>query len=180
MHLQGRFSYLSGGAFQALDIPYKSRELSMIVFLPNDAGGLPALEQSFTADNAQKWLGQLQPVSKLILTLPKFKMTQQFELMGTLSAMGMAQAFDRHTADFSAMTGKRDLSISAAIHKAFVDVNEEGTEAAAATGIAMRSMAMTREQPPIIFRADHPFLFLIRDNRSGGILFMGRVTDPTK
>jgi serpin B len=78
------------------------------------------------------------------------------------------------------MTGKRDLWISAAIHKAFVDVNEEGTEAAAATGIVMRSMAVTRQQPPIVFRADHPFLFLIRDNRSGGILFMGRVTDPTK
>lgn len=180
MHLQGRFSYFSSGSFQALNIPYKSRELSMIVFLPNDAGGLPALEQSFTPANAQKWLSQLQPVSKVILALPKFKMTQQFELGGALGAMSMALAFDRMAADFSGMTGKRDLWISAAIHKAFVDVNEEGTEAAAATGIVMRSMAVMRESPPIVFRADHPFLFLIRDNRSGGILFMGRVADPTK
>jgi serpin B len=180
MHQQGRFSYFSGGTFQALDIPYKSRELSMIVFLPNDADGLAVLEQSFTAANAQKWIGQLQPVSKVVLTLPKFKMAQQFELGSALSAMGMSLAFNRNAADFSGMTGKRDLWISAAIHKAFVDVNEEGTEAAAATGIGMRSMAMVREQPPIVFRADHPFLFLIRDNRSGGILFMGRVTDPTK
>jgi serpin B len=107
-------------------------------------------------------------------------MTQQFQLGNTLSAMGMAQAFQKGAADFSGMTGKRDFWISAAIHKAYIDVNEEGTEAAAATGIVMRSMAMQREQPPIVFRADHPFLFVIRDNRSGGILFMGRVTDPTK
>jgi serpin B len=78
------------------------------------------------------------------------------------------------------MTGKRDLWISAAIHKAYIDVNEEGTEAAAATGIVMRSMIAARPEPPIVFRADHPFLFLIRDNHSGAILFMGRVNDPTK
>lgn len=180
MHLKGRFNYFSGGMFQVLDIPYKSRELSMIVFLPNDVAGPPALEQSLTAANLQKWLSQLRPVPKVILTLPKFKMTQQFELAGTLGAMGMAQAFQQGRADFSGMTGNRDLWISAAIHKAFIDVNEEGTEAAAATGIVMRSMAMQREQPPIVFRADHPFVFLIRDNLSGSILFMGRVTDPTK
>ena len=78
------------------------------------------------------------------------------------------------------MTGERDLWISSVVHKAFVDVNEEGTEAAAATGTVMRSMAMAYERPPVVFQADHPFLFLIRDNRSGGILFMGRVADPTK
>jgi serpin B len=77
------------------------------------------------------------------------------------------------------MTGKRDLWISDAIHKAYIDVNEQGTEAAAATGIVMRGMAMSREQPPIVFRADHPFLFLIRDNRSGTVLFLGRLADPT-
>ncbi|MGA2167918.1 MAG: serpin family protein [Terracidiphilus sp.] len=180
MNLQGRFNYFNGGTFQVLEIPYKSGDLSMIVFLPNDVNGLSALEQSLTASSTQQWLGQLRPGSKVILTLPRFKMTQQFELAGTLGAMGMPQAFEKNVADFSGMTGKRDLWISAAIHKAFVDVNEEGTEAAAATGIVMRSMAVTREQPPIVFRADHPFLFLIRDNRSGGILFMGRVTDPTK
>jgi serpin B len=117
---------------------------------------------------------------KIILTLPKFKMTQEFELGNTLVSMGMAQAFQKGAADFSGMTGKRDLWISEAIHKAYIDVNEEGTEAAAATGIVMRSMAMRREQPPIVFCADHPFLFVIRDNRSGGILFMGRLSDPRK
>jgi serpin B len=182
MHRSDSFNYFNGGTFQALEIPYKSGELSMIVFLPNDISGLPALEQSLTASNMQQWLSQLQPVSKVILTLPKFKMTRQFELQQTLGAMGMPQAFGAR-ADFSGMTGGRDLFISAVIHKAFVDVNEEGTEAAAATAVMMMEMAMqsrTPLPPPIVFRADHPFVFLIRDNRSGGILFMGRVTDPTK
>jgi serpin B len=180
MHIEDKFRYFNGGTFQALDIPYKSGELSMIVLLPNDSTGLPALEQSMTAANVQQWLNQLRPGQKVILTLPRFKMTRQFELSNTLGALGMVQAFQPGKADFSGMTGQRDLWISAAIHKAYIDVNEEGTEAAAATAIAMRPMAMQREQPPIFFRADHPFVFLIRDNLSSSILFMGRVTDPTK
>lgn len=180
MHLQAKFSYFDGGSFKALDIPYKSGELSMVVLLPNEVDGLAALEQSFTSANAEEWLSKVQGAQKVILTLPKFKMTRQFELGGTLSAMGMSRAFDRTEADFSGMTGERDLWISSVVHKAFVDVNEEGTEAAAATGTVMRSMAMAYERPPVVFRADHPFLFLIRDKRSGGILFMGRVADPTQ
>ena len=181
MHIFDSYSYLNGGTFQALEIPYKNNELSMIVFLPNDVRGMPAFENSLTASNMQQWLSKLHPASDVILTLPKFKMTRQFTLQDTLGAMGMPSAFDRIAADFSGMTGKRDLFISAVIHKAFVDVNEEGTEAAAATAVVME-MAMARRGPPppspIVFRADHPFMFLIRDNRSGGILFMGRVTNP--
>jgi serpin B len=180
MHLTARFNYFNGGTFQALDIPYKSGELSMVVLLPNDADGLAALEKSLTAAALKQWVAQLHGGTRVILTLPKFKMTQKFELGDTLSAMGMAQAFEKSAADFSGMTGKRDFWISAAVHKAYIDVDEEGTEAAAATGIVMRSRAVMRVQPPIIFRADHPFLFLIRDNKSGGILFIGRVTDPAK
>ena len=180
MHSSAKFGYFKGDTFQALNIPYKSGELSMVVLLPNDVAGLPALEKSMTAANVNQWLSQLHVGPKVIVTLPKFKMTDQLELSNALGALGMAQAFQPGTADFSGMTGRRDFWISSAIHKAFIDVNEEGTVAAAATGIVMRSMAMQREQPPIVFRADHPFLFLIRDNRSGGILFMGRVADPTK
>jgi serpin B len=181
MHREGRMNYFNGGTFQALEIPYKGLELSMIVVLPNDVSGLPALEQSLTPSSLQQWLGQLKPESKIILTLPRFKMTRQFELTKALGALGMKQAFEQGAADFSAMTGKRDLWISAAIHKAYVDVDEEGTEAAAATSTVLRSLSMPSIRPhPIIFRADHPLLFLIRDNRSGGILFMGRVADPTK
>jgi serpin B len=180
MHIEDKFGYFNGGTFQALDIPYKSGELSMIVLLPNDAAGLAALEQSMTAANVQQWLNQLRPGQKVILTLPKFKMTRQFELAGTLEALGMTRAFQPGKADFSGMTANRDLFISAAIHKAFIDVNEEGTEAAAATALVIESMAMARPAVPIVFRADHPFVFLIRDNLSGSILFMGRVADPTK
>jgi serpin B len=177
MHREGAFNYFNGGTFQALEIPYKSNELSMIVLLPNDPGGLPALEQSLSATNVQQWLRQLAPVTKVIVTMPKFKTTQQFELGSTLAAMGMPQAFTA-SANFSGMTGNRDFFISAVIHKAYVDVNEEGTEAAAATAVTMRAMAMRAPNLAPVFRADHPFVFLIRDHASNSILFMGRMADP--
>jgi serpin B len=182
MHRTGAYRYYDGGAFQELELPYEGDDLAMVVLLPKQTDGLPALEQRFTAAAAQQWIDELAPAHKVILTLPRFTMTQQFELSGTLSAMGMPQAFTP-AADFSGMTGKPELSISAAIHKAFIDVNEEGTEAAAATSTVMVATAMLRpaqEPPPIIFRADHPFLFMIRDTKTGGILFMGRVEDPRK
>lgn len=182
MHRIGAYHYYDGGAFQELELPYEGDDLAMVVLLPKQTDGLPALEQRFTAAAAQQWIDELAPAHKVILTLPRFTMTQQFELSGTLSAMGMPQAFTP-AADFSGMTGKPEFSISAAIHKAFIDVNEEGTEAAAATSTVMVATAMLRpaqEPPPIIFRADHPFLFMIRDTKTGGILFMGRVEDPRK
>jgi serpin B len=198
MHRAGKFNYLNGGTFQALEIPYKGAELSMIVFLPNDAGGLPAFERSLTSYNMRQWLGGLQPAPRVVLTLPKFKIEAGFGLKDTLKAMGMKKAFDGSMADFSGMashqTMHRDgnsiggnppsgnLYISAVIHKAYVDVDEEGTEAAAATAVVGKAYVTGRHVPIplIIFRADHPFVFLIRDNRSGGILFIGRITDPTK
>lgn len=182
MHRTGAYHYYDGGAFQELELPYEGDDLAMVVLLPKQTDGLPALEQRFTAAAAQQWIDELAPAHKVIFTLPRFTMTQQFELSGTLSAMGMPQAFTP-AADFSGMTGKPEFSISAAIHKAFIDVNEEGTEAAAATSTVMVATAMLRpaqEPPPIIFRADHPFLFMIRDTKTGGILFMGRVEDPRK
>lgn len=178
MHREGEFNYFNGETFQVLEIPYKSTELSMIIFLPNDMSGLPVLEQALTASNTQKWLRQLGPASKVVVTMPSFKLTQQFELESTLSAMGMPLAFQKG-ADFSGMTGNREFFISAAIHKAYVDVNEEGTEAAAATAVVIRpAAARLHPQPTPVFRADHPFVFLIRDHRSGSILFMGRVINP--
>jgi serine protease inhibitor len=179
MHREGGFNYFNGGTFQMLEIPYQGNELSMVIFLPNDPNGLSAWEQSVTASNAQQWVRKLAPVSKVIVTMPKFKTTQQFELGGTLAAMGMPQAFEA-SADFSGMTGKRDFSISAVIHKAYIDVNEEGTEAAAATAVTMRALAVRiPNTAPPVFRADHPFVFLIRDRNSNSILFMGRIADPT-
>ena len=182
MHRSGGYNYFDGGTFQALEMPYKSGEMSMIVLLPKDTDGLTALEQSLTASTLPQWLGQLRPVPRVIVTFPKFKVTEELELGSTLGAMGMPKAFSRDAADFSGMTGNRELSLSAVIHKAFIDVNETGTEAAAATAAVMVGAAMRAPDPtpPPEFRADHPFVYLIRDNRSGGILFMGRVNDPTK
>ncbi len=182
MHRTGGYSYYDGGTFQALELPYAGNEISMVVLLPKEIDGLPALEQSFTSGAAGEWIQKLEPVDKVILTLPRFTMTQQFELSSALSTMGMAQAFSGE-ADFSGIDGKKDFAISAAIHKAFVDVNEKGTEAAAATAIVMRATAMQRPfpaPPPIVFRADHPFLFILLDTKSGSMLFLGRVADPTK
>jgi serpin B len=180
MHRAGSgYRYYDGGAFQELELPYEG-DLAMVVLLPKQTDGLPAIEQQFTAAAAKGWLDKLEPAQRVILTFPRFTMTQQFELSGTLSAMGMPQAFSP-AADFSGMTGKPGFQISAAIHKAFIDVNEQGTEAAAATAIGMTAAAMRmpeQQPPPIVFRADHPFLFMIRDTKTGAILFLGRVDDP--
>jgi serpin B len=180
MHRTGGYEFFDGGSFKALRLPYKDDELSMIVLLPNDVDGLDGLEKSLTAENLRDWTGKFQYVKKVILTLPRFTTTRTFELNDALGALGMKQAFEREKADFSGMTGARGLWIGSAVHKAFIDVNEEGTEAAAATGISMRSMVAMREPPPTEFRVDHPFVFVIRENKSGSILFVGRVTDPTK
>jgi serpin B len=118
-------------------------------------------------------------VSLVFVYLPKFKITSQFGLSDPLKAMGMPDAFELAKADFSGMTGRRDLFISDVIHKAFVEVNEEGTEAAAATGVMMSTTSVEITPPPV-FRADHPFVFIIQDKNSKSILFVGRVADPTK
>jgi serpin B len=180
MHRTGSYAYFDGGSFKALMLPYKGNELSMIVLLPNDVDGLDTLEKTLNAENLRDWTGKFQYVKKVILTLPRFTMTRAFELNDALGALGMKQAFEREKADFPGMTGTRGLWIGSAVHKAFIDVNEEGTEAAAATGISMRSMVAMREPPPTVFRVDHPFVFVICENKSGSILFMGRVTDPSK
>jgi len=164
---------------QVLELPYVGDDLSMIVLLPREADGLDHLEAGMTAENLTAWTANLKS-QKMQVFLPKFKMTSEFHLAETLKALGMPDAFTSQ-ADFSGMDGRKDLFISDVIHKAFVEVNEEGTEAAAATAIVMFGGAAPSNQPPIpVFRADHPFLFLIRDNRDGSILFVGRVADPTK
>jgi serpin B len=184
MYNSGAYYYLKGPSFQALEMPYEKGEISMLILLPDNVDGLPALERSLSASNLAKWMTSLNYQHEVIVYLPRFKITQQFELSSTLESLGMKTAFDSNTADFSGMTGDKSLVISAAIHKAYIDVDENGTEAAAATAVVMQmAMAMpqrTPPPPPIYFTADHPFLFLIRDNASGAILFMGRVTDPTK
>jgi serpin B len=183
MRNSGHYYYFKGPSFQALQLPYEKDEVSMLILLPDNADGLPALERSLTAAHLEKWTSSLAYADEVIVSLPRFKITQQFELSSTLEALGLKAAFNPSAADFSSITGDKSLSISAAIHKAYIDVDENGTEAAAATAVVMVATAMaprTPPPPPIVFTADHPFLFLIRDNATGSILFLGRVTDPTK
>ena len=174
MHHTGQFKYLEEDGFQALELSYVGEELSMVVFLPRKVAGLAAFESTLTVDNLSKWLHQLRR-QRIIVDLPKFQVTAGCELRKTLSKLGMPVAFTSE-ADFSGITGDKPLFISNVIHKAFVDVNEEGTEAAAATAVIM-TRGLSAAKPPV-FRADHPFVFLIRDNRSGSILFLGRLTNP--
>ena len=174
MYLKENFKYFANRKLQILELPYKAEDLSMIVLLPRRIDGLAELEQSLTLENLNTWLKGLRK-QEVIVYLPKFKITWGvFELKDILKAMGMKDAFSGK-ADFSAMTGRRDLFISNVLHKAFVEVNEEGTEAAAATAVIMEKVAMSIKP---VFRADHPFVFIIKDNRSGSILFMGRVSNP--
>jgi serpin B len=171
-----RFGYAEDDRVQILEMPYVGKELSMVVLLPKKADGLADLEKALTIDRLNKWLDGLHE-TKVETTVPKFKTTVEFELSQTLSEMGMPIAFTQR-ADFSGMNGgKGSLQISKVVHKAFVDVNEEGTEAAAATGVVVETKSV---QVVPVFRADHPFVFLIRDKRSGSVLFMGRIVNPTK
>jgi len=136
---------------------------------------LSNVEKKLSAGGLSQWLASLAK-QKVVVFIPKFKLTDQFALADVLKSMGMTDAFLPGLADFSGMNGKKDLFISAVIHKAYVDVNEEGTEAAAATGITMGITSAPARMP--VFRADRPFLFLIRDNHTGSILFIGRVMNP--
>ena len=170
--------YAEGGDFQALELPYRGERLGMIVLLPSKVDGMPALEKKLTPGMLSGVFEKLRPkFRRVAVFLPRFQLTEQLELAGTLRSMGMEAAFDPAHADFSGMTGTKLLFISNVIHKAYVGVNEEGTEAAAATAVVMVGAAMPMG-PPVVFRADHPFLFMIRDETSGAILFMGRVTNP--
>lgn len=177
MHQTDRFGYAEFPGLQVLELPYIGNDVSMLVLLPRETNRLDQFQAGLTMANLAVWTTNLVR-QQVEVFLPKFKSTSQFSLGQTLAAMGMPDAFDGQ-ADFSGMDGKRDLFISDVVHKAFVDVYEEGTEAAAATGVIMMREAIFRPlNPPPIFRADHPFLFLIRDNHTGSILFLGRVTNP--
>jgi len=177
MHQTGFFKYFEGDNFQALELPYVSGTLSMVVLLPKKVDGLAEFEQSLTAQNLTKWLPQLQQ-HEVVVTLPKFKITAQFMLKEILSKMGMPLAFST-AADFSGMSKEEGLYLSVVIHKAYVKVNEKGTEAAAATAVtAVFVSKRPPPPPPAVFRADHPFVFLIQDTSSGSILFLGRLIQP--
>ena len=170
------FGYRTIDDLQVLEMPYAKSELSMLILLPKETEGLPELEKKLTHDNLRDWTKGLSK-ELVIVHIPRFRMTSQFNLKATLQAMKMTLAFDQK-ADFSRISSREGLYISAVVHQAFVDVNEEGTEAAAATKFVLLAKEPPMVKEPPIFRADHPFLFLIRDNRTGSILFMGRLVNP--
>lgn len=176
MRQQTSFRYAEGEGYQAVELPYDGYELSMVILLP-DAKAFQAFEAGLDAERLNAILQDLQR-REVRLTMPRFEMTSDFSLAQALSALGMPTAFSDQ-ADFSGMTGQRDLFLGDVIHKAFVSVDEEGTEAAAATAVIMEAMAAMPERP-VEVTVDHPFIFLIRDIQTDSILFLGRVTDPSQ
>ena len=167
------FNYTQNKDLQILEMPYAGEDLSMLILLPLD-DDIEALENSFTIEKLTEWKKSLRK-RRVKIYIPKFKFETKYFLNETLSDLGMPTAFT-NSADFSGMTGKKDLIIDQVIHQAFIEVNEEGTEAAAATGVTM--MKHSKPPPTPIFKADHPFIFIIQQNETGNILFMGRVNNP--
>jgi serpin B len=188
MTQQNQFGYAENQHLQLLELPYVGNStaeeslefsfapnhLSMTILLPRQRDGLAQLENSLNRQNLETWFNQIH-WQKVKVFLPKFKINTGFELSKTLSAMGMPDAFNAK-ADFSGIDGSKALYLKSVIHQAFVDVNEEGTEAAASSGIVVNTRGI---QPPMpVFLADHPFLFLITHKASGSILFLGRLIKP--
>jgi serpin B len=167
------FGYVEGSGYQAVELLYDGGELSMVILLP-DAGNFETFEESLDAEQVAGIIGNLEP-TEVALTMPRFEFESEFSLAGVLSAMGMPIAFTT-AADFSGMNGNQELYIAEVVHKAFVSVDEAGTEAAAASAVIVELTAMP--EPPIEVTIDHPFIFLIRDIETGAILFVGRVVNP--
>jgi serpin B len=173
MHKTEHLNYLKGDTFQAVELPYDGRELSMLIVMP-DAGKFADMENNLDAVRAGNIIKGLDS-RQVALSMPSFKFESEFGLKKTLSAMGMPEAFSS-SADFSGMTGRKDLYISSVIHKAFISTDETGTEAAAATAVIMNATAMPLA--PLEVKIDRPFIFLIRDIKTGTVLFIGRVMNP--
>jgi serpin B len=179
MHQGVELAYAEADDVQVVELPYRGSDFAMVVILPRKADGLAGVEASLTAERLDGWLGKLAP-REVNLALPKFQTEASRDLTATLSAMGMPSAFTK-SADFSGMSEDAALWISSLIHKAVVKVDEEGTEAAAATAAIMKHPPgpVHVRKPPVEFRADHPFVYAIRDTKTRMILFLGHVVDPT-
>ncbi|XP_019958087.2 leukocyte elastase inhibitor [Paralichthys olivaceus] len=174
------YNYIPDHALQILELPYVGEELSMFILLPEEStkGSAPLLklEEKLTQERLNEWTDRenMDVQSEILVHLPKFKLEEDYELNEPLAKLGMTDVFCTAKADLSGMNGEGGLFLSTVAHKAFVEVNEEGTEAAAATA-GMVSFCMLREEH---FTADHPFLFFIRHNKTKSILFLGRFSSP--
>ena len=170
-------SYVKGDGYQAVELPYNGNTAAMGIIMP-DEGNFQNFEATLDAQKISDIFNSMQS-TPIALGLPKFTFTTNFSLSDQLKSLGMTDAFDSNKADFSGMTGNHDLFISDVIHKAFVAVDEKGTEAAAATAVIMQAMSMPVQQK-VHLVIDHPFIFVIRDLTSGQILFIGRVLNPAQ
>jgi len=176
MGQESEFPYYENDDFQAVNLPYGKGDYSMIVFLPKWGKNVDSLIAKLRQENFDAWLSEFHSDSGKVC-LPKFTLEYELKLNDALKALGMSIAFDPDQADFTKMHPGPGLFISEVKHKTFVDVNEEGTEAAAVTSVGI---ALSSYPPPDIFEllADHPFVFVIRENQSGAILFMGKIVEP--
>jgi serpin B len=176
------FAYAAGDGYQAVELPYQGDRMAMIILLP-DAGNFEAVENELSAEQFESMLGSLEQV-EVVLSMPRFEYTSDFNLNETLTAMGMPDAFNPDLADFSGMLDPASLPdaeklfISDVLHKAFVKLDESGTEAAAATAVIM-GVTSAPADLPVEFKVDRPFVYLIYDKDTHSILFVGRVLDPT-
>ena len=171
---KAKFNYADVGDLQILELPYKGEEISMLILLPTE--NLDAIAPSLTTEKLEEWKSQMKEDKLDAIYLPKFEFDTKYFMKETLGARGMPTAFTG-AADFSGMDGTRSLFIDQVIHQAFVQVDEEGTEAAAAAVIMAKTSGVIQRK---IFNADHPFIFIIQQKDTGNILFMGRVTNPSK
>jgi serine protease inhibitor len=183
--------YPGAGGFQMLELPYRGERVSLVLLAPRSPGGLEALEKQLTAAHFQTWAGRLLQRAAHV-SVPKFKLEASYDLGETLKGMGMVRAFKDPTqpggAEFGGMCASADpnlqLYITKVLHKTFVEVNEKGTEAAAATAVLLDAAGADKPDRMVpftpTFRADRPFVVLIRDRQTGSILFLGRITNPNK
>jgi serpin B len=179
MRQKHAFRYAEQDDLQILELPYIGYDLSMLVLLPKERDGLPEMEKRLNGDNVAKWIKALGAWT-VDVRFPKFSNESRLSLKQTLSGMGMSDAFSENRADFTGMTPKRPMFIDAVEHAALVEVDEKGTVAAAATSVLFGCASVGPPARSATFHADHPFVFLIRDNHTGTMLFLGRVIDPAK
>uniref|UniRef100_A0A452R9I2 Serpin domain-containing protein n=1 Tax=Ursus americanus TaxID=9643 RepID=A0A452R9I2_URSAM len=172
-----KFSSLEGMQAKILEIPYKGKDLSMILLLPDEVDGLSLINKTnqLTAEKLIEWTSSQNMSNNFVdLYLPRFKLEETYDLKDTLRALGMVDVFNAQTANLSGMTGNENLLVSKVIHKSFVEVTEEGTTAASSTAVDFQM----KSSPAYPFHCDHPFLFFIKHNKTNSILFLGRVSSP--
>ena len=180
MNVRSEFDYAKVDGAQMLRMPYEGGRLSMLAILPDGRDGMPGLDGTVSAMQIERWSQDMRP-QEVIVSVPKFTTNTHYDLMEPLSSLGVTDVFEPDMADLLGIAyvpPDHYLYVTKAVHDAYVDVNEEGTEAAAVTTIAVTSEELLPPPPPR-FTADHPFIFIIQDDESGAILFMGRLSDPT-